>query len=90
MYDVLRRHAAALCVHDRLPDHPRVQTADWYYQRFHGVSYGGSYDERQLRAEAKHLRGLVRDGIDVYAYFNNDIGGHAIPNALALRRLAQA
>src|SRR3712207_8380003 len=36
VFDVLRKHAAALCIHDLLPDHPWVRTADWSYVRFHG------------------------------------------------------
>jgi uncharacterized protein YecE (DUF72 family) len=28
----------------------------------------------------------LADGLDVYAYFNNDIGGHAVRNAFDLRR----
>jgi uncharacterized protein YecE (DUF72 family) len=27
------------------------------------------------------------EGCDVYAYFNNDVGGHAPRNALTLRRM---
>src|SRR5215211_4055208 len=36
VYDVLRRHRAALCIHDLLPDHPWICTTDWTYVRFHG------------------------------------------------------
>src|SRR3954447_23866792 len=36
IFDVLRRHRAALCIHDLLPDHPWVLTTDWTYVRFHG------------------------------------------------------
>jgi Protein of unknown function DUF72 len=41
-YQVLRRHNAALCVHDLLPDHPWLLTADWAYTRFHGPAARGS------------------------------------------------
>jgi uncharacterized protein YecE (DUF72 family) len=87
VYAVLRRRRAALCFHDRLADHPRAVTADWVYQRFHGVEYGGDYGRRTLRAEAEQMRGWLADGLDVYAYFNNDVGGFAVPNARDLRRL---
>jgi len=86
VYAVLSRWGAALCVHDLVPDHPREQTASWTYVRFHGVRYGGSYDPAFLRAEASRMRRDLAAGTDVYAYFNNDVGGHAVTNALALRR----
>ena len=90
VYAVLRRHGAALCVHDLLPDHPRERTAGWTYLRFHGVQYGGSYADADLRAEAARIARGRAEGIDVYAYFNNDIGGHAIKNALTLRTYAES
>jgi uncharacterized protein YecE (DUF72 family) len=31
-----------------------------------------------------------RSGIEVYAYFNNDVGGHAPRDAVTLRRLLEA
>jgi uncharacterized protein YecE (DUF72 family) len=36
VYQVLRRHGTALCIHDLLPNHPWILTADWTYLRFHG------------------------------------------------------
>jgi len=29
------------------------------------------------------------DGVDLYTYFNNDVGGHAPRDAVALRRLLE-
>ena len=48
VFDVLRRHDAALCIHDLLADHPFELTTDWTYVRFHGPDaldqpYHGSY-----------------------------------------------
>src|SRR5215218_10395189 len=31
VYEVLRRHGAALCIHDLIDDHPFVITTDWTY-----------------------------------------------------------
>ena len=31
IYEILRRHNAALVIHDMIPDHPEVITADWTY-----------------------------------------------------------
>jgi uncharacterized protein YecE (DUF72 family) len=85
VYQVLAEHEAALVTHDHLPAHPRVCTTSWSYLRFHGVGYGGSYADAQLEAEASWIVAQLRRGRDVYAYFNNDLGGHAPRDALRLR-----
>jgi uncharacterized protein YecE (DUF72 family) len=86
VYTVLETHQAALCIHDLLEDHPRRITAAFAYLRFHGVSYGGSYSPQFLTAEAQRIRGYLSQGLEVYAYFNNDAGGYAVRNALDLKR----
>jgi len=88
VYTVLRDHAAALCVHDLIGDHPVQITADWIYLRYHGAGarYAGCYSDEKLRAEARRIRGWLADGYDVFAYFNNDAHGYAVRNALDLRR----
>lgn len=90
VYDVLRRHEAALCIHDLLEDHPRIVTADFVYLRFHGPDprhrYAGSYGPQALSGAARRIRRHLEGGLDVYAYFNNDVDAHAIGNALDLAR----
>jgi uncharacterized protein YecE (DUF72 family) len=86
VYEVLRRHGAALCIHDLIGGHPRELTADFVYQRFHGHRYGGSYSPQRLSAEARSIRHHLARGLDVFVYFNNDAGGHAVSNARDLRR----
>lgn len=85
VYEVLQHHEAALCIHDMIPGHPRILTADWTYLRYHGQRYSGSYSARQLAAEARWIRRQLGDGKDVFAYFNNDAHGFAVRNAAALR-----
>jgi uncharacterized protein YecE (DUF72 family) len=85
-YEVLRRYGVALCVHDLLPDHPWLLTADWAYSRFHGPSalsqkYGGEYGPKGLSRAADGLSTWRDQGRDVYAYFNNDAGGAAVRDA---------
>src|SRR5436190_1130824 len=41
-------------------------------------------------SRAAWLRDRLRSGIDVYAYFNNDVGGHAPRDAVRLRRMILA
>lgn len=86
VYQVLRRHGAALVIHDLLDSHPVELTSDWTYLRFHGRRYGGSYSHQALSAQARRIRRWLRAGLDVYAYFNNDRGCHAPRNAADLRR----
>ncbi|HEX2276069.1 MAG TPA: DUF72 domain-containing protein [Candidatus Tectomicrobia bacterium] len=89
VFELLRHANAALCIHDLIVPHPREITADWLYLRFHGTSSGGNYTDQALRAEASRIRQYVATGLDVFAYFNNDVGGHALHNAADLRRYAQ-
>jgi uncharacterized protein YecE (DUF72 family) len=90
-FRVLEKHHAALCLHDLLPHHPWVRTADWTYLRFHGPDplgqkYWGAYTGRRLWRVAERLRPWIDDGCDVYAYFNNDFHGHAVTDAVWFRR----
>jgi len=86
VYHILRRHRVALCIHDKIADHPREITAPWTYLRFHGAQQeGGNYSPAQLQSYAREITGFVQSGLDVYAYFNNDWHGFAIANAQALR-----
>ena len=86
VYEVLRRHRAALCVHDLLAGHPMVLTTDWTYVRFHGPralehKYQGRYGPEGLEEVAVQLRQWLGEGCDVYAYFNNDGSGFAVADA---------
>lgn len=85
LYELLGEYNSALVIHDIIKDHPRVITADWTYLRFHGKNYDGSYSEAQLEKAAQEIRNHVDNGLDVFTYFNNDLGGHAIRNAITLK-----
>ncbi len=89
VFDVLRSHSAALCVHDMLPDHPREVTTDRVYLRFHGPGPWGGYTDQALSAAARRIEKHLDAGRDVYAYFNNDAHGYAVRNATDLRRYVQ-
>jgi len=89
VFDVLREHGAALCIHDMIDDHPREITADWVYLRYHGADTWGDYSHRTLAAQARMIQGYLADGLDVYAYFNNDAQAYSVSNACDLRRYVQ-
>ena len=91
-YALLRRHKAALCIADS-PRYPRreVVTADFVYLRFHGRIdlFASMYTDTELAVEAKRIRRHLRNGLDVYVYFNNDALGHAVANARTLREMVE-
>ena len=87
IYGVLRAHNTPLVIHDMIPDHPRVVTADWIYLRFHGEDYGGSYSDSELEDVASRIKDHLSDDREVFAYFNNDAEGCAVQNALTLKEM---
>lgn len=92
VYGLLSRHDAALCIADS-PRYPRkdVLTAGFTYLRFHGRTklFASCYTKKELAEEAKKIERYRGDGLDVYAYFNNDAEGHAVANARTLRALVE-
>jgi uncharacterized protein YecE (DUF72 family) len=89
-YRLLARYHAALCIADGVR-HPRINevTSAFAYLRFHGRAplEAPFYTDEELEQEARFIEGLVRQGIDTYAYFNNDALGHAAMNAARLTEL---
>jgi uncharacterized protein YecE (DUF72 family) len=82
----------ALCLHD-MPGSaatPR-RVGPFVYVRFHGAGerYGGTYSAQRLTAWAERIGRWTDEGWPVWAYLNNDIGGHAIRDAERLRSLLQ-
>lgn len=92
VYELLSGHGAVLCVADspKYPHH-EVTTANFAYFRFHGRTrlFASDYTKAELGEEAKKMRRLLQEGQDVYAYFNNDIEGHAVTNARALTAMVK-
>jgi uncharacterized protein YecE (DUF72 family) len=88
VFALMKQFGIALCLHD-LPGSAsdRSVVGPCVYVRFHfGTSrYGGRYDSRRLDAWADWLVQQHLAGLDVFAYFNNDTGGHAPRDAVRLR-----
>ncbi len=92
--DVLTARRAALVWADRgsQPVAPLWRTTDWGYLRLHAG--GGDpdpwpYDESVLREWTARLADTWADAEDAYVYTNNDPGGAALRDAVALARLVR-
>ncbi len=70
-----------------LPD-DIVVTTDFLYVRFHGKDrwYDYLYSDEELSVWASKIKKHTAVS-DAYCYFNNDVGGYAIRNALLLQSL---
>lgn len=92
VYALLENHRAAYVVMSGggLPCIPRA-TTDLVYVRMHGPDsdsmYAGCYSTDELRGWAGRIAEWTSEGRDVWFYFNNDLGGHAVRNAIFLREL---
>ena len=89
VFALLARRRAVLCLHDMAGSAaPRVTTGPFVYVRFHGTAkYSGRYDDGTLASWADWMAACARRGTAVYAYFNNDAGGHAPRDAARLRAM---
>jgi uncharacterized protein YecE (DUF72 family) len=87
VFEILHQHNIGLCVHDLLPNHPRIVTCNLGYVRFHGATgkYAGSYSSSHLREWAAWLQQGAASGQTMYAYFNNDIDAAAVRDAALLK-----
>jgi uncharacterized protein YecE (DUF72 family) len=89
---LLARFGVARCVHDMKGSATlRERVGPFVYVRFHGASgtYSGGYGTERLRRWAEWMRRELATGVDVFAYFNNDVGGHAPRDAATLRGLLE-
>lgn len=68
---------------------PRV--VPWTYVRRHGPrgSVRDGYSDAMLRRDARAVAAWAQEG-DVYVFYNNDVGGHAVRDAARLRRMLGA
>jgi uncharacterized protein YecE (DUF72 family) len=87
VFDLLRKHGVALCFADWRDMHVvEPITADFLYIRRHyGQGKGGNYPKKELDRDVEKICEWLKSGFDVYVYFNNDMGGHAIRNAKYVR-----
>lgn len=86
-FSLLSEHGICYCIVSapRLQCERRV-TAPFVYIRMHGTEnwYRSSYSDGELGGWAGYICGILRDGLDVYIYFNNDHRAYAVRNAKTL------
>jgi len=92
VFGLMERYEVAHCIHDMQPlKVPFRVTAAPVYVRLHGDGvHGGDYQAEALEGWARQISEWRGQGLDVYVYFNNDVGGYAIQNARTLRKLLDA
>jgi uncharacterized protein YecE (DUF72 family) len=92
VYELLRRHGAALVIgdHPKWPFQTRTLTTDWTLVRLHHGHRGrrGNYSQRELEQWARRIAQWRRRA-EVFVYFNNDWEGFAVANARWLKRRLQ-
>ncbi|RYY67628.1 MAG: DUF72 domain-containing protein [Chitinophagaceae bacterium] len=90
VYRMLRHYNAVLVTHDMPASAtPPVQLSGrTVYLRYHGPEggYRGSYPDEFLAGEADRIAGWLKEGREVYAYFNNTMGA-ALVNLQTLNAL---
>lgn len=84
VYALLEKKGVALCLIS-LPGFvcPVKVTAPFVYIRMHGSGtvYGGLYSLEELSYWARLAKNFLKEGLDLYVYFNNDAFGFAVRNA---------
>lgn len=89
-HELLDNYQASLVLHD-LPKSKNSEInkhASFVYIRFHGPKgdYRDSYSNQFLENQFQQINAYLKEGKDVYVYFNNTIG-NAFENARYLKLL---
>lgn len=89
VYSLLHRYNTVIIIHDiEKGKTPELKQADnFVYLRFHGPekAYRGTYHQEYLEEQADQIKKWLKQGKDVYAYFNNSLGT-AFADAWMLKR----
>jgi uncharacterized protein YecE (DUF72 family) len=93
VYDMIERFGFGIVIHDKPGSIPPPMNTDvnFRYLRFHGPdgNYRGHYDADFIADYAGLVVEWLRDGLAVYAYFNNTMG-EAVANLRQLNSYAEA
>ncbi|MCF0069162.1 DUF72 domain-containing protein [Dyadobacter sp. CY261] len=87
---LMKKHGITLVFSqaETFPYHEEITAKD-IYLRFHGPSslYSSPYSDEVLEEYAEKFTEWADQGHHVWAFFNNDVGGHALNNARKLQEL---
>ena len=90
-YSLLDRRGIALCIHDMSGSAvDRPNNVPLVYVRRHGTAekkYHGSYTNQHIAEDARRIETWLAGGREVWVYYNNDVGGHAVRNSQHLKTL---
>ncbi len=89
-FNLCRQYNVSLCMADwpEFIDDIAI-TSDFVYIRRHGKggSYATLYSKAELKRDANRIRNYLKEGKDVFIYFNNDYHGYAPRNAMELKEM---
>jgi uncharacterized protein YecE (DUF72 family) len=89
-YEAMAQRGVAFCMYELAGTHsPREVTASFVYIRLHGPgrAYKGEYSTASLSRWAGAISTWVRQGKEVFCYFDNDEAGYAPRDALRLQKM---
>ena len=93
-FQILRKEGIAFVIADSGGQFPFAETvtSDFVYLRFHGreLLYASNYSEEELNQYADKIVSWLKEGKEVWAFFNNDYAGFAPFNAMQLREMVCA
>jgi uncharacterized protein YecE (DUF72 family) len=91
-YNLLKNYKICLTISDssKFPK-TEVLTSDFVYYRLHGptILFASKYSKKEIENLAKKIKNWQRENRDIFVYFNNDVSGFAIENALELKKLLE-
>lgn len=93
VFELLELHGIGFCINDFAQRQtPWIATAPFVYIRLHGPlgSYRGKYDAQAIAALCDKVKDFVREGRELFCYFNNDMEGFAWQNAQELIELCRS
>jgi len=89
-YNLLKKYNVAWVIADSpVYSKAEVITADFVYIRMHGskILFSSKYTKKEIQELAQKIKKWLKNGLDVYCYFNNDAYGFAVKNAKELLEL---
>lgn len=93
IFNLLKKYKMAFCIYE-LEHHlsPIEVTTNFVYIRLHGpgAKYQGNYSDSDLKSWALRCKHWLKEGKDVFVYFDNDQNAYAAHNAERLKELVPA